>query len=198
MPTVFTAMSISLDGYTAGPNDGPAHPLGVGGERLHAWMDAAPGSVDAQLVREPFERAGAVVIGRRMFDLGRAVWGGNPFQSLPLFVVSSRPPDLDDEGWATLVHDGHAAAVARARAAAGDRDVWVVGGAHLVRRCLRDCLLDDLGLTLVPILLGSGTRLLDGIPPDSLTPTPTRLLVGATVSHHRYSVRYDDPVLSSV
>lgn len=186
MTTVFASMSMSMDGFTAGPGDGAAHPLGVGGERLHAWMSA--GGTDAGIAREMFERAGAVVIGRRMYDIGRAVWGGNAFDPLPMLVVTSRGADPGDEGWATLVSDGVGPAIEQATAVAGGQDVWVAGGANVVRQCISLGLLDELQLTLVPTFLGAGTRLFDALAMDGIRLEQTRVIVGRDVAHLRHRV----------
>jgi dihydrofolate reductase len=154
--------SVSLDGYSAGPNVGEEHPMGEGGERLHEWMFAEGSDGDA-----PFAATvGAVVLGRRTFDLGLKYWQDTPFP-VPSFVLTheQRPPLAMKSAAFTFVTDGPESAVARARAAAGDKDVLVMAAAESARHVLRAGLVDEIRLQLVPVLLGGGSRLLDGLRP---------------------------------
>jgi dihydrofolate reductase len=175
MPTVFAQMAISLDGYVAGPGDGPGNPLGDGGEQLHEWMfDLASwlerhgGSggrtgPEDEIVAEGVARTGATVMGRRMYDNGEEPWGPDPPFRMPVFVVTHRPRDPVARGATTFtfVTDGVERALEHARAAAGDRDVRVAGGGDVVQQCLAAGLLDELEVHLAPVLLGGGVRLLD-------------------------------------
>ncbi|MGA8112371.1 MAG: dihydrofolate reductase family protein [Actinocatenispora sp.] len=164
MGRVVLDVSASLDGFTAGPNVRDAEPMGDGGERLHAWMagEGAKGEIDAAVRREVDASVGATVIGRRTFDLGLRPWGGTPWSGVPSFVVTHRPmADLVGDNGGTFAFDGMRAAVRRARQAAGDKDVLVLG-ADVARQLLRADLLDEVHLHLVPLLLGAGTPLFDG------------------------------------
>jgi dihydrofolate reductase len=171
MTRVVAAITISLDGYIAGPNDGPGRGLGGGGERLHYWVFGGPWSYD----REPrgqatgadkeyldgaMARAGAVVIGRWMYEAAEA-WGGhNPF-GMPLFVVTHRPEEVPDEGGFTFV-DGLDEAIARARQAAGGKEVAIGGGADVIRQALRAGHVEELAISIAPVILGGGKRLFEG------------------------------------
>ena len=171
MTTVAAAITISLDGYITGPNDGPGRGLGDGGERLHYWVFGGPWSYEAersgQATGEDKEyldgamaRAGAVVVGRGMYEAAEA-WGGqNPF-GVPLFVVTHRPEDAPSEGGFTFV-DGLDEAIAQARQAAGGKDISVGGGADVIRQALRAGHVDELAISIAPVILGSGKRLFDG------------------------------------
>ncbi len=171
MTDVVAAITMSLDGFIAGPNDGPGHGLGDGGERLHYWVFGGPWSYEAEPKGEArgadkeyldraMARAGAVVIGRGMYEAADA-WGGqNPF-GMPLFVVTHRPEDAPNEGGFTFV-DGLDEAMARAREAAAGKDVSVGGGADVIRQALRAGHVDELGISIAPITLGGGKRLFDG------------------------------------
>ena len=171
MTTVVAAITISLDGYITGPNDGPGRGLGNGGERLHYWVFGGPWSYEAEPSGEAtggdkeyldgaMARAGAVVIGRWMYEAAEA-WGGqNPF-GVPLFVVTYRPEDAPSEGGFTFV-DGLDEAIARTRQAAGGKDISVGGGADVIRQVLRAGYVDELAISIAPVILGGGKRLFDG------------------------------------
>ncbi|PZG12782.1 dihydrofolate reductase family protein [Nonomuraea aridisoli] len=180
MGKVFFDLAMSLDGYIAGPNARPGNPLGDGGERLHTWMyrtaaftkligggDGGETGPDDDLVRRTIERAGASVMGRRMFDEGEVGWPEEaPFHH-PVFVVTgqAREPWVRKGGTTfTFVTDGLESALAQAKAAAGGKDVRVSGGASLVRQCLAAGVIDEGVIHLAPVLLGAGTRLFDGLP----------------------------------
>ncbi|MFD1147373.1 dihydrofolate reductase family protein [Saccharothrix hoggarensis] len=157
--------SVSLDGYSAGPNVGDDHPMGEGGERLHRWLFAEGSDRDAAFAAS----VGAVVLGRRTFDLGLRYWRDTPFP-VPSFVLTheGRPPLAMESASFTFVTDGPKSAIGQARAAAGDKDVLVMAGADSARHVLRAGLVDEIRLQLVPVLLGSGARLLDGLRPTEL------------------------------
>jgi dihydrofolate reductase len=141
----------------SGPNVRDVEPMGDGGERLHEWMadDAAKQRVDTTTV-------GAAIVGRHTFDLGLRPWGGTPWAGVPSFVVTHRPePDLLGDNGGTFAFGDLQDAVRRAKQAAGDKDVFVLG-ADISRQLLAAGLLDELRIHLVPILLGGGTPLFDG------------------------------------
>ncbi|MFF3326547.1 dihydrofolate reductase family protein [Streptomyces sp. NPDC002889] len=167
MTNVISGMSMSLDGFITGPDDSRAHPLGVGGERLHRWLHDMT-DTDAQVLGDMTRNVGAVVMGRHSYDVceGEGGWGdGGPLGKVPCFVLTHHPPD--PRGVAapdvfTFVTDGVEAAIERAKEAAGDLDVGV-HGATVARQALNAGLLDEIHTTLVPVLLGSGKRLFDGV-----------------------------------
>jgi len=171
MTKVGAAITMSLDGSIAGPNDGPGRGLGDGGERLHYWVFGGPWSYEAEPSGEAtgadkeyldgaMARAGAVVVGRGMYEASEA-WGGqNPF-GVPLFVVTHRPEDAPSEGGFTFV-DGLDEAIARARQAAGGKDISIGGGADVIRQALRAGHVDELTISIAPFILGGGKRLFDG------------------------------------
>jgi dihydrofolate reductase len=169
--TVVATITMSLDGYITGPNDGPGTGLGEGGERLHYWVFGGPWSYEAEPKGEAtgadkeyldrgLGRAGAVVVGRGMYESAEA-WGGrNPF-GVPLFVVTHRPQDAPSEGGFTFV-DGLEEAIARGRQAAGDKAISIGGGADVIRQALRSGQVDELSISIAPVILGKGKRLFDG------------------------------------
>jgi dihydrofolate reductase len=193
---------MSLDGFIAGPNDGPERPLGEGGERLFEWYSGGdteyrlPGTglvfrvspQSAELLRETRETTGALVTGRRTFDLTGG-WGGKHPLDVPVFVVThSVTQDWVYEGSPfTFVTDGLESAVEQARAVAGDKDVGVIG-ASLVQQCIRAGLLDEIHIDLVPVLLGDGIRLFDHLGTEPIELESTRVIEGAGVTHLTFRV----------
>jgi dihydrofolate reductase len=170
MTKVVATITISLDGFITGPNDGPGRGLGDGGERLHYWVFGGPWSyemepngeatgVDKEYLDEAMARGGAIVIGRNMYEAAEAWGGNNPF-GMPLFVVTHRPEDEPTEGGFTFVN-GLDEAISRAGEAAGGKDVGIGGGADVIRQALRAGNVDELSLSIAPVILGGGKRLFD-------------------------------------
>jgi dihydrofolate reductase len=172
MTKVAAGITTSVDGYVTGPDDGPERGLGEGGERLHYWVFGGPWrygeetrgeatGADKRYLDEAAGRFGAVVAGRNTYDAAGA-WGGqNPF-GVPLFVVTHRMQDAPPPETGFRFVGGVEEAVATAREAAGDRDVAVMGGADVIRQALGAGLLDELSITIAPVVLGGGKRLFDG------------------------------------
>ena len=194
MSKVVLYMSMSVDGFITGPDDGPDHGLGVGGERLHDWL--RPGGVDPRSYRptddagatvfDELMATGAVITGRRTFEFAGG-WAGDHHDGVPIFVLTRATPPEPPPGAARYVTD-IASGVAEAKAAAGDRDV-LLHGAATAQECLRAGLLDEMELQLVPVLLGQGRRLFDDLPPDHVELDLLRALDGPGVQHLRYRVR---------
>ena len=202
MGRVLADMSTSLDGFVAGPNDGPELPLGVGGERLHEWvfglkswrerhgLEGGETDRDAEILDEAFRTTGAIVIGRRMFDNAKG-WGDDPPFHMPVFVLTreSRAPLRKQGGTTfTFVNDGIESALEQARAAAGDQDVSVGGGARVIQQCLAAGLLDQLQIHLVSILLGDGIRLFDDPGLAGVELARTRVVDSPAVTHLTFRV----------
>lgn len=169
MGRVILDLSPSLDGYLAGDGISVQAPFGDAGHRLHRWLGfegAVPEPADDEAAARMLEGVGAVVVGRRMFDVGIGHWGEDGAWGRPCFVVTHRAqaPLLRGPTRFEFVTDGVPAALARARDAAAGRDVVVAGGAELARQCLAAGLVDALRLHVVPVLLGRGARLFDGMP----------------------------------
>lgn len=164
MSKVISEISMSLDGFITGPNVGVGNGLGDGGERLHDWRFDAKTAADAAIEAEIITSTGAVVLGKGMFDVGFEPWGDPPPFRMPVFVVTheARPP-LPMQGGTTynFVTGGIEAALELARAAAGDKNVGIWGGADIIRQYLKAGLLDEMQIHLVPILLGGGVRLFE-------------------------------------
>ena len=171
MTKVFAGITTSVDGYVAGPGDGPGKGLGEGGERLHYWVFGGPWSYDAEpsggatgedtaWLESAMARAGAVVGGRWTYEAA-GHWGDRNPWGLPFFIVTHRPEEQPDGDAFTFV-DGVEEAIERARAAAGDKDVHVMGGADVIRQALAAGLVDELSIVVAPVVLGGGKRLFDG------------------------------------
>lgn len=170
MTKVAAGITTSLDGYIAGPNDGPGRGLGDGGERLHYWVFGGPWSyeeepsgeatgVDKQFLDEGMARVGAVVGGRNTYEAAEA-WGGrNPF-GVPFFVVTHRPDEAPEDAGFTFVN-GLDEAIAQARVAAEGKLVFVMGGADVIRQALRAGHVEELSISIAPVMLGAGKRLFD-------------------------------------
>jgi dihydrofolate reductase len=163
MTKVVAELSLSLDGFIAGPGVSADEPLGRGGEKLFDWLYADLSDAEANNTEEEYYRPiGALIIGRRMADVGIRHWGDNPTFHAPCFVLTHRPHEtITRQGGTSYTYITHGIEVTlqRARAAAGAADVQVNGGASCVEQYLVAGLLDELRINLVPVLLGSGTRL---------------------------------------
>jgi len=169
--SVIASITTSIDGYIAGPDDAPGRGLGEGGERLHYWVFGGPWSYedgprgeasgpDADWLNEVTSRIGAVVGGRWTYEAARH-WGDENPWGLPFFIVTHRPEEEPGGGHFSFVA-GVEDAVARAKEAAGDRDVSIMGGADVIRQALEAELVDELSIVIAPITLGGGKRLFDG------------------------------------
>jgi dihydrofolate reductase len=196
-------MSISLDGFVAGPNEGPGNGLGDGGLRLHEWFMAdgdidlaalrRAGGVNGRLVDEILS-TGAVVAGRGTFEPAGG-WGGDHHDGVPIFIVARDAPGIDVSGWPLVTYvDDVTTAMTRAKEAAGDKDV-LVHGVGVTRLALAAGVLDELELHVVPVLFGQGRRLFEGLAAEQIELQRTRILEGEDgVTHLRYRVRTSSSV----
>jgi dihydrofolate reductase len=212
MGTLYAEISISLDGYVAGPNINPEQPLGEGGERLHEWVTGlaswreshgkAGGETgpDDDLMKESVARGGAVIMGKNMFGPGAGAppddgswqgwWGDDPPFHKPVFVLTHmkrEPLQLSDTTF-TFVNDGPEAALELAREAAGDEDVQIAGGGSAIQQYLRGGQLDQLFLHVAPVLLGGGVRLFDNLDGADPKLEPVEVIGSPAVTHLRYRV----------
>jgi dihydrofolate reductase len=171
MTKVLAGITMSVDGYVAGPDDGPGKGLGEGGERLHYWVFGGPWTYDAEPRGEPtgedaawlaetIERIGAVVSGRFTYEAARH-WGDENPWGLPVFIVTHRPEEEPPGGAFTFVA-GVPEAIEHAKEAAGGKDVHVMGGADVIRQALDADLVDELTIIVAPVVLGGGKRLFEG------------------------------------
>jgi dihydrofolate reductase len=218
MTLVTAQMSVSLDGFYAGPKEAGPVPTGpegwmnspeaLGFFRITRWVidamawrerlgfEGGERNVNSEIVEETFDLAGAYVMGRRMFDGGEVPWGDNPPFRAPVFVVTHRSREaLPREGGTSFafVTDGLESAIDQARVAANGKDVAIAGGGGLLRQVIKAGLLDQLELHIPPVVLGDGMRLFD--PADlelaydeAIELTPTRVIASPEVTHIRYQV----------
>ena len=198
MGKVIADISISLDGYVAAPGVSLEHGLGVGGEPIHAWvLDEPRSQVDEDVLSQAFERTGAVVMGRTLFDIvdGPHGWsdevgyGHDQDQSAPppCFVVTHQEPtNVRLASRFRFVTDGLTAAVDQARSAAGDKAVVVMGGADVIDQCLSAGLVEELRIHVSPIVLGGGTRLFDAV--RRMTLVQREVLHSDRATHLTYDV----------
>ena len=209
MSSVTCQISISLDGFVAGPEQSFEDPIGKGGMRLHEWVfataswreqhgrEGGESGADSAVIEEAVEGVGAYVMGRNMFGGGggswdeswRGWWGENPPFRAPVFVLTHHargPLSLQGGTTFTFVTDGIRSALDRARTAAGQRDVAIAGGASAVQQYLAAGMLDELYLHLVPVILGRGERLLENI--GAPTFAPVKVVDSPKVTHIKYRV----------
>jgi dihydrofolate reductase len=203
-------ISVSLDGFVAGPNPSEEHPLGEGGEQLHEWAlkleawrrphgrEGGETNASSEVFEEILYNVGAVVMGRNMFGGGPGPWGEDPWEGwwgdeppfhTPVFVLThhEREP-LEKQGGTTFtfVTDGIESALEQAREAAGGKDVSLGGGADVAQQYLAAGLIDELWLHVVPVLLGDGTRLFDNLAGADVKLEPGRVVATPEVTHLHY------------
>lgn len=206
-------MAMSLDGFVAGPDQSVRNPLGVGGMRLHEWafrlaswrrqhgLQGGETNASERVVEEMMEDVGAVVMGRNMFGghpgpwsddrPWNGWWGDDPPYHVPVFVLTHhprRPLPMKGGTTFTFVSDGVRPALDQARAAARGKDVLLAGGANAAQQFLAAGLVDELNLSVVPVLLRRGERLLDGLGPGEIALEQVRVVEAPGVTHLRYRV----------
>jgi dihydrofolate reductase len=209
MGLVTCQISISLDGFVAGPNQSLENPIGEGGLRLHEWVfgtaawrrmegqDGGEDSQDSKVIDEASQGIGAYVMGRKMFGGGsgewdrewKGWWGPDPPYHVPVFVLTHHPREpLIMEGGTTFnfVTDGIESALEQAQAAAGDQVVSIAGGASAVQQVLAAGRLDELFLHVVPVVLGAGERLLQGVGDPELE--LVKVIASPAVTHIKYRI----------
>ena len=213
MTKVFFDVGVSLDGFIAGPNQTLEQPLGAGGDRLHEWMvglaafrerhGLSGGTVnaDAEIFEESISDTGAILMGRRMFSGGEGPWaddsnadgwwGDDPPFGKPVFVLTHHPRETvtkENGTTYTFVTEGIEAALEQARAAAGDKDIGIVGGATLVQQYLAAGLVDEFQIHVAPLLLGGGVRLFDNSGAAPVAVEAIRVIESPGVVHLKYRV----------
>lgn len=202
MPRTNLSMSISADGYVAGPHQDEDHPLGVGGLALHDWHIGpdADHPVNRQVVSDMMAGIGATIMGRNMFGPVRGGWGSSdwtgwwgeePPYHCPVFVLTHHARDPVQMAGGTTFHfvtDGIESAYAQAEAAAGNQAISIAGGASCARQAIKAGLVDEIDLQISPVLLGSGERLFDGFDAGKPALELERVLQAPGVAHLRYRV----------
>ena len=197
MTQVPAGITTSLDGYITGPDDGPGKGLGEGGERLHYWVFGGPWSYAQEPRGEPIgadkeyldvlmARTGAVIAGRGTFEAADR-WGGSNPWPVPFFIVIHHPDDVPHDAGFEFAH-GLDEAMTRAREAAGARDIHVMGGAEIIRQALAAGHVDELTISVAPVVLGAGKRLFEGFD-RSIDLEHVRTLQSPFATHLTYRVR---------
>ena len=202
MGKVSTGLSMSLDGFIAGPNDGPERIMGDGGEWILKWyfngdtdyempngrMTLKVSPASAELLQEVHRTIGTLVSGRRTFDIANG-WGGRHPLDVPVFVVTQTVPQewVYEGSPFTFVTDGVESAVEKAKKAAGDKNV-AVGAANIAQQCIKAGLLDEIHIDLVPVLLGKGLRLFEHLGPEPIELESTRVIEAPGVTHLTFRV----------
>lgn len=188
MSKIIFDISMSLDGFIAGPNLSPQLPMGEGGEQLHDWLFAKKTGIDTEVINELIETSGAVIVGGRTYNLGiDSGWEGcSPFK-VPAFVLTRHVPEKLIEGF-TFVTSGIENAIIQAKAAAGDKNIWIMGGATIAQQYVKAGIPDEIHIHLIPVLLGSGTRLFDHPMPKQVELKKIKLIETPAATHLRYRV----------
>jgi dihydrofolate reductase len=191
MSEVIIEMSMSLDGYISGPNDSDV-------DLLHTWMRGRSGDgpgegltgAGKEILDELRGETGAMISGRRLYDITHGWNGSHPFGGIPIFVVTRKVPDEIPSGSTpfTFVTDGVASAVAQAKQAADGKNVYVIGGASIDQQLLEAGLADELRIDVVPILLGGGIRLFADLGPQQIKLERTSVVASPFVTHLRFRV----------
>ena len=205
-------ITMSLDGYVAGPDQSEENPLGVGGMDLHQWLfplaafreahggDGGETNASSEVVEERRANIGATIMGRNMFgpvrgawpdESWRGWWGEDPPYHHPVFVLTHHPREpLQMEGGTTFhfVDDGIESALAQAQDAAGGRDIWLAGGASVINQYLAARLVDEIDVSVAPLILGAGARLFDGVESGRLALNQIRAVDAPGVTHIKYEV----------
>jgi dihydrofolate reductase len=204
MGKVFFSVAISLDGYMAGENRGPQNPIGDGGLNLHQWMfkqdafvkhlklgEGEKDTIDNQVLENLFNRIGANILGKRMFEEGEANWPEDAPFNTPVYVLTNtaRGP-WERPGGTTFyfTNESIETVLAKAQAAAGDKDVRITGGANTIQQYLNAGLIDEFTIHLVPIMLTNGIRLFEGINKDRFSFEITEVVNSPLVTHLTYRV----------
>jgi dihydrofolate reductase len=206
-------ITMSLDGYVAGPNQSVTHPLGEGGEQLHEWafatrtfravhgMEGGATGPDDGVAAEYFQNVGATIMGRHMFGSGGGPWGDNPWKGwwrdnppvhTPVFVLTHHARDPLEMQGGTIFHfvtEGIHAAIDRARDVAQGKDITLGGGADVAQQYLKAGLIDEMEIHVVPVLLGDGARLFDNTHGQQTAYECVRAVNSPSVSHYKYRLK---------
>jgi dihydrofolate reductase len=191
MIRVIFDISMSLDGFVTASNVQPEEPLGDGGQRLHEWAFGED-ERNRELLAEAVDAVGAVIAGRRTYDLSVPWWGADgpagPAR-VPVFVVThAEPKEVPEDGVYTFVTDGIGVALEEAKAVAGDKDVAVMGGAEIGQHYIREGLIDEISIHLVPVLFGAGTKMFEHLGSEHIQPETAGVIETPEATHLRFRI----------
>jgi dihydrofolate reductase len=191
MTKVIFDISMSLDGFVTAPGVSPEEPLGDGGQRLHEWAFSEH-ERNRELLAEAVNFVGAVIAGRRTYDLSVPWWradGPAGPARVPVFVVThTEPEDVPEGGVYTFVSGGIESALEQSKAAAGDKDVAVMGGAEIGQQFIRAGLIDEISIHLVPVLFGGGTRMFEHLGSEHIQLETAGVIETPTATHLRFRI----------
>ena len=187
MPVILE-ISMSLDGFVAGANVSIDNPMGDGGERIHDWLFGAKTMADSAIIADMLDHLGAVIMGRRTYDVGEGPWGDDAPFPVPCFVLThrARPPVVKKGTIITFIDQGIEAALALARRAAGDKNVLIMGGATVARQYMTARLIDEIHIHLAHQLLGGGDRLFEDV--GALPLQKVKVVESTAVTHLKFRV----------
>jgi dihydrofolate reductase len=188
MGKIVLDITMSLDGFVAGTNPNAEQPLGQGGERLHDWMFKVQTDSDTAVIDEVVKGSGAVIVGKRTYADGLDTgWNGvSPFE-VPAFVLTHNTPTQAPAGF-TFVTDGIESAIAQAKAVAGDKNIWVMGGANIAQQFIKAGLVDEMHIHIAPVLFGEGTRLFEHIGTQHIELERIQTITTPGATHLRFRV----------
>jgi len=188
MQKVISEITMSLDGFIAGPGISSKQPMGKDGLRLHEWIFNSKTDTDSNLLKELVESSGAVIVGSRTYVTAiEDAWDGvSPF-TVPAFVLCHNPPAKTVDGF-TYITDGIESALNKARAVAGDKNIWIMGGANIIQQYLKANLLDSIHIHIVPVVFATGTRLFDLIGSDKIELKKTVVIDTPAATHIKYDI----------
>jgi dihydrofolate reductase len=188
MKKVVANITMSLDGFIAGPGISAQQPLGKDGIRLHDWIFKSKTDIDAALLNQVVETSGAVIVGARTYATAiEDAWGGvSPFVA-PAFVICHHIPEKAVNGF-TYITNGIDSALNKAKAVAGDKNVWVMGGANIIQQYLQARLIDNLHIHIAPVLFGTGTRLFENIGMDQIELKKMNVVDTPGATHIHYEI----------
>ena len=189
MSKVVLEMTISLDGIAAGPEVSLEHALGKGGARLHHWVFDGKSEVDVKMIEDLMKTTGAVILGRKTFDVGLQYWKDTPFP-VSSFVLTHEKRDRQvmKSGVFNFVNDGIESALRQARAAAGDKNVVVMGGADVAQQYVKAGLLDYLHIHMVPVLMNEGVRLFEHTGAAQIELETRSMVASPNATHYKFKV----------
>lgn len=205
MSKIIFDSGISLDGFFAGDNRGPQNPMGGVSGQIHSWMFAQKAfwdhlgldggnedGPDGKLIRETFERTGAYIMGKRMFEEGEASWPNNLFKADVYVLTHEKRDPLIQEGSTTFyfINDGIESALNKARESAKGKDIRIQGGANTIQQFLKAGLIDEFFIHIAPVFLGTGIRLFEGIDQDKYDLTIVEVIASNLTTHIRYQLTH--------
>lgn len=203
MSTIFVDCGISLDGYFAGDNRGPDNPLGDNGTVIHQWiyqqqvfredlgLEGGETGTDNKILKDTFDRTGAYIMGKRMFEEGERHWPEDLYKANVYVLTHEKREPWIQKGSTKFyfVNDGIDSALKKARISAKQKDIRILGGAYTIQEYLNASLVDELNIHIAPVLLGSGIRLLDNINPNLYTLEIKEVIPSLGVTHIYYTLK---------